>query len=148
VIRLLEERQPVYEQLIKVMALPFPEYNAQIASVADAMDKSPNPFVRMTAPSIIRARNREFRIEVARAMVRAALEYKVNGMAAFQAVQDPCGQGPFAFERFRLNGTDRGFLLRSVYDYDGSGKPEVMIFVETAGPAFRANGPRAGEPYK
>jgi len=77
-------------------------------------------------------------------MVHAAVAYKLRGAEGFDNVMDPCGQGPFQMQRFVFQGVDRGFELKG--DYSGRGFPEVMIFVEKAGPAFYVNGKNAGQP--
>jgi len=56
---------------------------------------------------------------------------------------DPCGNGPFEFQRFVFNGEDRGFELKSTYS--GRGYPEAMIFVEKDGPPFYVIGRNAGK---
>jgi len=75
--------------------------------------------------------------------VRAGVEYKLHGEPGLQSVTDPCGQGPFAFERFVFEGVDRGFELKSAYT--GRGFPEVLVFVEKDGPPFYVNGVKAGQ---
>ena len=76
-------------------------------------------------------------------MVRAAVAYKLNGEAGLQSVTDPCGKGPFAFQRFIFQGEDRGFQLTSTYV--ATKGPVKMIFIEKDGPAITALGPRAGQ---
>ncbi|HEY5911425.1 MAG TPA: hypothetical protein VJA21_12565 [Verrucomicrobiae bacterium] len=145
VIELLKGREAAYAELAPLLALPYAESKQRIGQVTSELEKSPNPFAKTSIPSFLRARAREFRIQVSRAMVRAAIEYTLHGQAGLEKVTDPCGQGPFGFERFVFEGKDRGFLLRSAYE--DNGKPEVLIFVEKEGPPFRLNGPRAGEAY-
>jgi hypothetical protein len=77
-------------------------------------------------------------------MVRAAIEFKLNGESGFRSVTDPAANRPFAMERFSLDGVDRGFELKS--PYAGRGFQEVMIFVEKDGPAFQVNAKFAGKP--
>ena len=77
------------------------------------------------------------------AMVRAAVEYKLRGEAGLKSVMDPCGKGPFAFQRVIFEGVDRGFKLKTAYD--GGEFPEALIFIEKEGPPFRVNGPQAGQ---
>jgi hypothetical protein len=90
-----------------------------------------------------KCRLKEFRILVKLAMVRAAAEYELHGEAGLKSVTDPCGNGPFTFQRFVFNGVDRGFELKSVYD--GQGSPEAFIFVEKTGAPFQVDGPRIGQ---
>jgi len=125
------------------MVLPLPEYDRQSKQFSSEIEKSTNPFVSLTFPDFEKARQKEFAILVELAMVRAAVEYKLHGDPGIQSVADPCGQGTFAFERFVLDGVDRGFQLKSAYS--GRGFPEVLIFVEKDGPPFRVNWKNAGQ---
>ena len=76
-------------------------------------------------------------------MVRAAVEYKLHGEAGLNSVQDPFGNGPFAFQRFVFEGVDRGFELKSAYA--GNPYPCALIFVEKEGTPFRTDGPYIGQ---
>ncbi|MGH7972363.1 MAG: hypothetical protein ACREIC_26930 [Limisphaerales bacterium] len=77
---------------------------------------------------------KEFACLVRLAMVRAATEYKLHGEQGFRSVLDPYSQTPFTFERFTVDGVDRGFELTSTYA--GRGNPETLVFVEKDGPSF------------
>ena len=125
------------------MALPQPEYDGQAKQFSAEIEKSTNHFVSLTFPAFDKARQKEFAILVELAMVRAAVEYKLHGEPGLQSVPDPCGQGPFAFDRFVFGGVDRGFQLKSAYS--GPGFPEVLIFVEKDGAPFRVNWKNAGQ---
>jgi hypothetical protein len=60
---------------------------------------------------------------------------------------DPCGNGPFAFQRFVFEGVDRGFELKSAYT--GLGYSCALIFVEKEGPPFNVSGSKhIGEAVK
>jgi hypothetical protein len=107
------------------------------------VEQSANPLAGLSLPSWEKARRREFRIQVYLAMMRAAVEYKLHGEAGLQTISDPCGEGPFAFQRFVFQGVDRGFELRSANKTLGN--EGVLIFVEKEGPAFRVNGPFVGQ---
>ena len=109
------------------------------------MLKSNNPLLVAGLSAYENCRPRELRILVRLAMFRAAVEYRLHGESGLRSVNDPCGQGPFAFRRFVFEGVDRGFELRSTYHSDGY--PEVLIFVEKEGPAFRVDGPKAGQGF-
>ena len=50
---------------------------------------------------------------------------------------------PFGFERFSLDGADRGFKLTSKLNYQWN---NALIFVETAGTPFYLDGPNIGKP--
>jgi hypothetical protein len=112
------------------------QFNAEIQN-------SSNPFISQSFSAWGKCRSREFAVLVEQAMVQAAVEYKLHGEQGLKSITDPCGQGPFAFQRFAFEGMDRGFELRSAYD--GRGFPEVLIFVEKDGPPFQVNWKNAGE---
>ena len=90
-----------------------------------------------------KCRQKEFGVQVSLAMIRAAVEYKLHGDAGVKTVSDPCGSGPFAFQRFVFEGVDRGFELKS--PFTGRGFDEVLIFVEKDGPPFQVIGKNAGK---
>ena len=76
-------------------------------------------------------------------LLHAGIAYKLNGAEGLKSVADPCGNGPFQFQRFIFGGVDRGFELRAAYS--GRGYPEVLIFLEKDGAPFHVAGPKAGE---
>lgn len=143
VLKLLSGLGELYAKVATVMALPQSEYDDQVKQFSAEIQKSMNPMISSTLPAVLKARPREFRIQVTEAMVRAAVEYKLHGEEGLKKIKDPCGQGPFAFERFVFKGVDRGFKLTSAYT--GSGFQPGYIFVEKAGPPFRVDGPHVGE---
>ena len=142
VLKLLRQLEPLYQRFAAIMALPPSEFEAQMKPFYAEIVHSPNPFVSLNFTALWKARSREFANLAELAMVRAAVEYKLHGEPGLQSVTDPCGQGPFAFERFVLEGVDRGFVLKSAYE--GRGFPQVLIFVEKDGPPFMVNGKNAG----
>jgi len=143
VVKLLRGEEMLYERLAAILALPPLEYEGQAKQFNAEIQKSTNPFVALTFPDFEKARQKEFAILVELAMVRAAVEYRLHGEPGLKSVADPCGHGPFSFERFSFDGVDRGFQLKSAYA--GRGYPEVLIFVEKDGPLFRVNWKNAGE---
>jgi hypothetical protein len=144
VLKLLRQMDPLYQRLAVIMALPPSEFEDQIKPFDAEIEHSQNPFVSRSFPPTRKARSKEFAILAELAMVRAAVEYKLHGEPGLQSVTDPCGQGPFAFERFIFQGVDRGFFLKSAYE--GRGFQEVLIFVEKDGPPFQVTGKNAGQP--
>ncbi len=143
--RMLEldrEAEPVARKLVAALNLPLPEFLSQKKALLAEFENTSNPLLA-SFPKILDARRREGRSEVTLAMVKAAVEYKVHGMAGLQSVTDPAGTGPFGFQRFVFEGVDRGFQLTSVLD--AGGFAETLIFVETPGPAFLVGGPHAGQ---
>jgi hypothetical protein len=145
-LKLLAEEESFYDRMGQVMALPPSEFAAEAKQLSEDIKLSSNPFVALSLPAFQKARTREFKMLVWRAMIQAAAEYKSQGEAGLQGVVDPFGQGPFSYRRFMFQGVDRGFELRSAFQ--GSGFPEVLIFVEKPGPAFLIDGPHAGEARK
>jgi hypothetical protein len=141
VVKLVHEAESLDDRLALIMALPHGEYEEQMRSFSAEAQRSGNPFLNL--PAMEKCRPKEFAILVELAMVRAAVEYKLHGEVGLQTVSDPCGQGPFKFERFAFQGEDRGFALKSAYS--GRGFQEVLIFVEKAGPSFQLNFKDAGQ---
>lgn len=142
-LKLLEEPAKMLQRATVPLTLPYPECERQMTLLLEEVKKSPNPLLSETLPSFWKGRTRELRGQVALAMVRAAVEYKLRGETGLQSVQDPCGPGPFAFRRFAFARVDRGFELRSAATLEGT--QVVMIFVEKEGPPFRVDGPNAGQ---
>lgn len=140
---LIRGLEPLGQKLALILALPYGQYEVPMEQFQAEVRQSPNPFAVLTFPPWGKARARELRMQVWLAMVHAAVEYRLHGDAGLQNIADPCGQGPFALQRFVLDGVDRGFRLTSAYQ--GSGYPEALIFVEKEGPPFRGDGPHLGE---
>ena len=142
-LKLVSDIEPLYPRLAKIMTLPLPEFEDQMQKFDAEIRKSQNPLLPVVFPnpllSVGGPRRREFRIQTEQAMVRAAVEYKLHGESGLKSVMDPCGNGPFAFQRFVFEGVDRGFELKSVYTWS-VGVPYTLIFVEKEGPSFYIDG--------
>ena len=147
-LKLVREMEPLYPRLIKIMTLPFPEYEGQMQKFDAEIQKSRNPLIPIAFPgSFQSARRKEFRMQAELAMVRAAVEFKLHGEAGLKSVTDPLGNGPFIFQRFVFEGVDRGFELKSAYA--GLGYPCALIFVEKEGTPFSVSGSKhIGEAIK
>ena len=143
-LKLARDMQPLYAQLVELLALPHGAFEDQAKQFDAAVQNSPNPLVTELIPAVEKSRAREFGGMETLAMVHAAVAYKLRGEEGFDNVMDPCGQGPFQMQRFVFQGVDRGFKLTGAYS--GRGFPEVMIFVEKEGPAFYVYGKNAGQP--
>lgn len=137
-LKLLHEREQIFEQTAPMFSLPYDEYQKQVKVFMEDLEKSANPFLKESAPPFIKSRQREFRIQAMLGMVHAAIEYRLHGESGSKSVTDPCGKGPFAFRRFVFEGVDRGFELRSEYNVDKN--IAVLIFVEKEGPPFQVDG--------
>jgi hypothetical protein len=144
VLKLLRDEEPFYQRLAALMALPEPEYDGQMKQFSAEVQNSPDPLIGQLLSALQKCRPKEFAVMVELAMVRAAIEYKLHGEQGLKSVGDPCGQGPFEFQRFVFEGVDRGFELKSAYA--GRGFQEVLIFVEKDGPPFKVNFKNAGQP--
>ena len=145
-LKLLREREQIYEQTAPMFSVPYDEYQKQVKVFMEDLEKSGNPFLKESVPAFIKSRQREFRIQAMLAMVHAAIEYKLHGESGLKSVTDPCGKGPFAFRRFVFEGVDRGFELRSEYSVDKN--IAVLIFVEKEGPPFQVDGNYPGRPIQ
>ncbi len=144
VLRLLQQREQEYDKLVKIVALPYAEFEIQEKAFRSEVEHSPNPLVALTLPAFLKAREREFRVLATLALVRAGVEYKLHGEAGLKSVADPCGNGPFAFRRFVFEGVDRGFELKSAFNLGGN--QAVLIFVEKEGAPFQVDGNYPGRP--
>jgi hypothetical protein len=140
--KLLDEMPAYYDEMGRVMALPYAEYKVQAPVLFARIQSSPNPFIRQFFRVFTNVRPKEFAAVLRMEMVRAAAAYKSGGKAAFEAVQDPLAGGAFEFSRVQFEGVDRGFRLKSkerIRDFE-----EVMIFLEKPGKPFRLDGKNAG----
>jgi hypothetical protein len=145
-LKLVRDLKPLYPRLVKIMTLPQSEYEDQIQEFHAEIRKSQNPLVQVFFTNPVLPRAREFREQAEQAMVRAAMEYKLHGESGLKSVMDPCGNGPFAFQRFVFEEVDRGFELKSAYA--GLGYPCALIFVEKEGTPFYIEGPHIGQAVK
>ena len=143
VVKLLRDMEPLYQRLAAIMAAPQREYEEPMKEFTAEIQKSANPLVVELFPAVQKCRPKEFGTLAVLDMVRAAVQYKLHGEPGLTGVNDPYGQGPFAFQRFVFEGVDRGFQLKSAYD--GRGFHETLIFVEKDGPPFSVIGKNAGE---
>ena len=143
ILKVLRDESQAYDRLAEVMALPFSEFDAQAKQFGAELNRPSSPLLAQAFPAYLKSRQREFKIQVWLAMLHTAVEYKLHGDPGLLNISDPCGQGPFAFQRFVLDGIDRGFQLKS--SFEGSGFPETMIFVERPGRPFFIDGPHVGE---
>jgi hypothetical protein len=146
VLRLVKDEEALFPRLATIMALPPGEYAEQARQFETEIARSTNPFLSLSFPALSKARQREFSIQVTQAMLRAAVEYKLHGEAGLRSVADPCGRGPFEFQRFAYQRVDRGFELKSANE--GMGFRQAMIFVEKDGPAFHVTGAKVGQAVK
>jgi hypothetical protein len=142
-INYVKQLEPLYAEATRILALPWSEYQVPTAEFEKKIASHPNVLARQFFPALGKARLREFPTDAKLAMLQAAIAYKLHGEAAFNAIADPFGDGPFGFERFLLDGVDRGFQLQSKLNCRGF--DEKLILIEKPGPAVRVDGKSAGE---
>lgn len=143
VLKLFHDLDPFYERVSQLMTLPCSEFEPAMASFNADLEKAGNPLSAEFLKGFEKSRVKEFAIMIRAAMMQAALAYRLEGEEGFRRVKDPCGNGPFGFERFTFNGVDRGFKVTS--PYKSRGFQEVLIFVEKPGPAFQVDAKEAGK---
>jgi hypothetical protein len=143
VVQLIQQMEPLYAEITQLMQLPYGQFAPKMAAFNAQIERHSNPFIPMFFSVFQKCRNKEFGVQVNLAMVRAAVEYKLNGEQAYKQAADPCGSGPFKLERFIFEGVDRGFVLKS--PFNGRGFDEMLIFVEKEGPPFRVGGVHPGK---
>lgn len=139
----VQELAPFYDELEKVMALPYAEFQPALDNVNSRVAAHPNLILHEFFPAVLKVRLKEFRVIARFALLRAAYQRRLDPVGGLARVTDPFGSGPFEYSRFKLEGVDRGFKLQSelrVPDFN-----EVLIFAETPGPAFYIDGPPAGQ---
>ncbi len=144
---ILQTSEALAPRLIPILDLPHSEYEAAMKQFQAEVAQSPVAFAARSLLLWDRSKRREFRLQVWRAMARAAIAYKLHGEAGLASVPDPGGEGPFAFRRFVFQGVDRGFELKSALE-TGNGWPEALIFVEKEGPPFYVVGRAEGQPVR
>jgi len=138
---LVKAVEPLYDEMQTIAALPYDRFAPANQAFFEKVDQSTNPFVKTFLPALSKARGREFSALCMMEMLRAAVQYRLEGEAGLKSVRDPFGSGPFGFRRFVFQGVDRGFELKPNYPGD---YPNVLIFVEKPGPYFRVVGQTAG----
>lgn len=143
ILKVLDAESLSYDRLVSILALPYADFDSQANSFRAELKPSQAPLLEQGLGAELKAKQREFKMQVWLAMLHTAVAYKLEGDPGLLSVNDPCGQGPFAFKRFAFEGADRGFELKSAFT--GSGFPEILIFQEKSGPPFLLDGPHVGE---
>lgn len=142
-IRIHSETASIYDRIAQIGNLPYPEFTQKMDQYRAEINESTNPLMKIVFAPLDRAFQRDWLVRTRLAMIRAAAEYKAHGEAGFKTVKDPCGNGPFKFERYTFEGKDRGFKLTSALNY-----PQyraVLIFLEKEGLPIYVDGVHAGE---
>ena len=115
----LDATGPAFAELARRLDLPHPDCRPALDAFARDQAAA-QPVVASLAESAWGARHVVDRMRTLRALTRAGLALVRDGEAAFRAVPDPFGPGPFALER-----RGRGFLIRSAQRDDD--RPEVAL---------------------
>ena len=139
-----QELKPLYVELTALLGLPYGQYEAASREFQEKLAKHSNPLSANFLSAIPKSRAKEFLVQTRLAMVHAAVEYRLHGDGGFRKVADPCGDGPFRFERLTVGGVDRGFLLRSKLNTHGF--DEVLVFATNVAPLVEVQGRNAGQP--
>jgi len=142
-IRIHSETASIYDRIAQIGNLPYPEFTQKMDQYRAEINESTNPLMKIVFAPLDRAFQRDWLVRTRLAMIRAAAEYKAHGEAGFKTVKDPCGNGPFKFERYTFEGKDRGFKLTSALTYLNS--PATLIFLEKKGTPIYVDGAHAGE---
>lgn len=139
----VRQLEPFYDEITHIVGLPWSEYQIRYPEFEKKTRVHSNVLARDFFSAIGNCRKKEFTVQAKLAMLQAAIAYKLGGDAAFNAIADPFGDGPFTFRRFTLEGVDRGFEVESRLNCRGFA--EKLIIIEKAGPAVRVDGKTAGE---
>jgi hypothetical protein len=119
-IKRLEDLLPFYDELARVIALPWKEFDAQYPElVKKAKARDLWGFDRLNEPDGIVARVRRYETQMA--LFKAALAVVKGGPDKLKDIEDPFGNGPFEFRAL-----DRGFELKSKLLFKGQ---PVMLTV-------------------
>ncbi|MCI0748346.1 MAG: hypothetical protein L0Y58_23315 [Verrucomicrobia subdivision 3 bacterium] len=139
----VRQLEPLYAEATEILGLPWAEFQVRQPEFAKKVEGHPNLLAAKFFPALEKAREREFAILAKLAMLQAAIRHKLGGEAAFKALPDPFGDGPFGFERFVLDGIDRGFKLTSKLNC----RDHIagLILIETPGPAVRVDSKYIGQ---
>ncbi len=120
-LRHLEATGPAFAELARRLDLPRPGCRAALDEFART-ERTTQPIVAGLVEKVWGIRHIVDRMKALRAMLRAGIALVRDGEAAFRAVSDPFGTGPFGLER-----RGKGYLIRSALD--DATKPEVTLSV-------------------
>ena len=105
-IKQLETLQKHYDDLAKALILPRDQQDAKVEEARKKMEA--NPFGKQLVPAVNKVRAAEDRVEVRRALFRAAIAVAKEGPDGATKIKDPGGDGPFELQML-----DQGYELRS-----------------------------------
>lgn len=118
-VRFLEEALPLYDQLAKISALSWKEFDAQYPQFVKKA-KAGKPLANLVLPPMDKIVARERRYQAQVALFKAALAVVQGGPDRLKDIKDPFGEKPFEYRAL-----DKGFELKSkLFD---QGKPVTLI---------------------
>ncbi len=106
-IRLLKELSPSYDEMGRLLALPWDQFQAQWAVFAQKA-RATNPLAGLLFPALDKVAAREQWARARMALFRAALAVAQGGPDKLRAVPDPFGSGLFEYRAL-----PQGFELKS-----------------------------------
>lgn len=123
-LRHLEGTGPAFAELARRLDLPRPGCRSALDEFART-ERTTQPIVAGLVENAWGIRHVVDRMTSLRSMLRAGIALVRDGEAAFRAVSDPFGTGPFGLER-----RGKGYLIRSALD--DATKPEVSLQIGEA----------------
>src|SRR5262245_2562587 len=112
-VKMLDDLMPVYDELVRIYALPAKEFDAQYPAYHKQTAEA-NPAAALLMPALEKVAASERRNRTQRALFRAAISIVQGGADKVKETMDPFGDGPFEYRAF-----DGGFELKSKYVYKG-----------------------------
>jgi hypothetical protein len=113
VIKLVEDGMPIYDDLVRLAALPRDQFDAQYPAFKQET-KGAHPVAALLLPAIDRVRAKDDRHQARMAMLLAGIAVAESGPGKLQELKDPFGAGPFEYRAL-----DKGFELKSKLAYEG-----------------------------
>jgi hypothetical protein len=117
-VKRLEELLPVYDELAKLVALPWKEFDARYPEFTRKA-KAANPLAAAILPAVDKVLANQRRAQARLAMFKAAVAVVRGGPDKVKESKDPFGDGPFGYRA-----VGDGFELSSKLTYQG--KPVVL----------------------
>ena len=110
-----------YDEMARVLALPYEQSQTEMKALAASIDAKPNPFSKAMLRSISRTYEQQMTLDAKWAMLDAAIAICKTGPDALKDAKNPLGTGPFQYKKL-----DAGFELSTTMP--GDGKPIVLTF--------------------
>jgi hypothetical protein len=117
-LRLAEETRECYRQTVKMLEHPLEQFEKEFK--AQSVQRAGNPIYTVFFPAMVNMRRAQARIDVRRALLRAALAIQLDGQDALKNHPDPVMGGSFEYVA-----QEGGYELRSKLK-GRDGKPVVL----------------------